>query len=94
MNAKEYRKALAELEMSQVAAGNLFQVGSRTSRRWALNQARIPEAVAIVLRLLLKKQLELHTPVMAPEGEERLLENNAYRVWTLKANYKLHSPLE
>jgi hypothetical protein len=94
MNAKEYRDVLAELEMSQVAAAKLFKVGSRTARRWALGEARIPGGVAIVLNLLRGGKLELRTPVMANEGEERRLENNTHRVWSLKANYKLYNPLE
>jgi len=94
MNAKQYRKALADLEMSQVAAGRLFQVGDRTARRWALGEARVPEAVAIVLRLMVDNKVELKTPITASEGDERLLENNAYRVWSLSASYKLYNPLE
>jgi len=94
MNAKQYRKALADLEMSQVAAGEFFKVGARTSRRWALGEARIPEAVAIVLRLMVDNKLELQTPITASEGDERLLANNALRIWTLSASYKLYNPLE
>jgi hypothetical protein len=59
MTHKEYRAALDKLGLSQLAAGELFCVGPRTSRRWALKEARIPAAVAILLRLLLKKKITL-----------------------------------
>jgi hypothetical protein len=59
MNSKQYRDALDRLDLSQVAAGELFKVGSRTSRRWALDEARIPGPVAILLRLLLKKRIKV-----------------------------------
>jgi len=81
MDHKQYRKALDALEMSQVAAGELFEVGSRTSRRWALGEARIPKAVAMWLELLVKKQLKLEVPVINDDSRRF--------VWTLKANSKL-----
>ena len=59
MNSKQYRAALDKLGLTQLAAGELFLVGSRTSRRWALDEARVPGPVAILLRLLLKKRIKL-----------------------------------
>lgn len=59
MNSKQYRDALDKLGMSQVAAGRLLGVGARTSRRWALDEARIPDPVAILLLLLLKKRIRV-----------------------------------
>lgn len=59
MNAKQYRAALDKLGLSQLRAGELFRVGARTSRRWALDEARIPGPVAILLSLLLKKRVKL-----------------------------------
>jgi hypothetical protein len=59
MEAKDYRKALEKLDMTQLAAGELFMVGARTSRRWALGEARIPAAVAMLLKLMLKKRIKL-----------------------------------
>ena len=52
MTAPEYRTALAALGLSQVGAAKLFKVNERTSRRWALGEQAIPEAVAIALRLM------------------------------------------
>jgi hypothetical protein len=59
MNAKQYRQALERIGLTQLAAGDLLGVGARTSRRWALDEARIPTPVAILLRLLLKKRITL-----------------------------------
>jgi hypothetical protein len=82
MTAEEYRKALDRLEMTQGAAGELFGVGIRSSRRWALGEARIPGPVALLLNLMLKKKLKLEvpgSPFIASQG----------RVWTLSADYAL-----
>lgn len=59
MTAKQFQRALDALGMSQLYAGRLFKVGSRTARRWALDEARIPTAVAMLLHLLLKKKIKL-----------------------------------
>ena len=77
MDADEYRNALDKLKMSQEAAGEMFGVGSRTARRWALDEARIPRAVAMVLSLMVKKKLKIEVPII----------NNldSYRVWTFSA---------
>lgn len=80
MDHKQYRAALEKLGLSQVAAGELFEVGARTSRRWALDEARIPKAVAMWLELMVHKQLKVAHPVMDEENS---------RVWTFKAASKL-----
>ena len=59
MTAKQYRAALDKLGLSQLAAGRLFAVGARTSRRWALDEARVPVAVAMVLHLLVREVITL-----------------------------------
>ena len=76
MTAEEFRNALERLEMTQSVAGELFGVGPRSSRRWALNEARVPVAVAMLLKLMLKKRLKLEVP--GPFNE-------AYRVWQFSA---------
>ena len=80
MTADEYRHALEKLSLSQVAAGELFGVGSRTSRRWALDEARVPVSVAMLLRLMLQKKLKLEVPV---------INDTARRLWTFSAVAKL-----
>lgn len=77
MEADEYRRALERLDITQAAAGDLFEVGARTSRRWALGETRVPKAVALLLRLMLKKKLKLEVPAPFFEGPNR--------VWTFSA---------
>ena len=81
MTAKEYQDALDRLEMTQAAAGTLFGVGPRTSRRWALDEAKVPVPVSMILRLMLKKQLKLKVPAPFNESPGRL--------WTLSAEFAL-----
>jgi len=57
MNAKQYLDALSKLDLTQVGASEVLQVGPRTSRRWALDEAPIPPAVAVVIRLLVDGRL-------------------------------------
>jgi hypothetical protein len=88
MNYKQYRKALEQLELSQVAAGVMFDVGPRTARRWALGEARIPAAVSMLLKLMVDRRLELSVPVVNEEiGRADI--DPTYRHWTLKAFTKL-----
>jgi hypothetical protein len=81
MNAKEYRSALAKLDLSQAAAGKIFGVGDRTSRRWALDEARVPGPVAMLLRLMLSKKLKVQLDIpMSPERSQA-----ERRIWTFQA---------
>lgn len=57
MTAKQYRDALDSLELSQMDAAKFFGVAPRSSRRWALDEARIPEAVAKALRYMVEHKL-------------------------------------
>ena len=59
MTTREYRAALDKLGISQLALGRALGIASRTSRRWALDEARIPMPVAMLLRLMLKKKIKL-----------------------------------
>ena len=82
MTAKEYREALDRLEMTQGAAGALFGVGIRSSRRWALGEAKVPTSVSLILHLMLKKKLKLEVP-----GSTFI--DSRSRLWTLSAEYAL-----
>ena len=53
MTPNQFRAALDKLELSQLGAARLFGTGERTPRRWASGDAEIPEAAAILLRLML-----------------------------------------
>ena len=59
MTAKQYRRALAELELSQAKMANRLGVSLRTSQNWALDQAPIHPCAAILLRLLLGGKISL-----------------------------------
>jgi len=82
MNAKQYREAIEQLGLTQVAAGQLFFVNERTSRRWALGGAPVPPLVAMLLNLMISKKYEMEVDV--PEQRSR-------RVWTLQAKQAVHA---
>jgi DNA-binding transcriptional regulator YiaG len=52
MNKTEYRSAIASLGLSQAGAARFLGVNERTSRRWAIDGDPPPEAVAMLLRLM------------------------------------------
>jgi enterochelin esterase-like enzyme len=58
MTAKQYRDAIQTLGMSQTRAAQFFKVDDQTSRRWALGQSEIPEAVAMLPRLMIRLRLK------------------------------------
>jgi hypothetical protein len=68
MTAQEYKDALEALKLTQLDAGELFNIGPRTSRRWALGEARIPASVAMILRLMLRKRVSPSDVVAAMKG--------------------------
>jgi hypothetical protein len=53
MDAKQYREALAKLEMSNEGARRFFRIGKRTSQAYATGEKAVPELIAIVLSLML-----------------------------------------
>ena len=57
MTAKQYRIALARLNLTQVGAARLLGADPRTSRRWALGERSVPEPVAILVRLLIASKI-------------------------------------
>jgi len=81
MTAKEYRAILGQLNISQMEAGRLFQVGARTSRRWALDEVRIPTTVAMLLRLMADKELSLTATTCTEDGRPTDIE----RTWMFSA---------
>lgn len=58
MTANEYRATIARLKLSQRKAAGVLGVGERSSRRWALGEAPVPEPVAKLLRLMIKHKLK------------------------------------
>jgi hypothetical protein len=49
-----YRKAIAQLGLSQAAAARFFSVNERSSRRWASGEHKVPRFIEILLGLMLK----------------------------------------
>ncbi len=69
MTAKQYCDAIQALGMSQAGAAQFFKVDDQTSRRWALGECEIPEAVVMLLRLMIRLKLK----------PEQLTEKEFYR---------------
>ena len=69
VTGKEFKRTLERLNVSQLGAGRLFGVDSRTIRAWVADAAKIPEAVAILVRLLvagLKSRSKISRPRRGP----------------------------
>jgi hypothetical protein len=81
MTTDEYRAALDKLGINQQAAGRTFGVGSRTARRWALGEARVPNPVAMLLQLMIKKRLKLEIPIW----NEMVQDFDKVQIWKLSA---------
>lgn len=54
MTRSQFRQALERLRLTQVAAAKHLGVDARSVRRWIAGDRRVPEPVAILLRLWLK----------------------------------------
>ena len=55
MTPRQFRKAIARLDLSQAAAAKILKVVPRTIRRYALGESNIPGARAKLLELRLKR---------------------------------------
>lgn len=58
MTSNQYRKAIEQLGMSQQAAADFLGVSLRTSQGYALDEYPVPEAIAKLLRLMVKLGLK------------------------------------
>ena len=54
MKAKEYRKHLELLGMTQRSAGKFMGISERTSHRYAIGDADIPRLVELLLRIMVE----------------------------------------
>jgi transcriptional regulator with XRE-family HTH domain len=52
MTTKEFRAVLDKLGLTQAAAARLLGADARTFRRYALDETNIPQALALLLRLM------------------------------------------
>jgi hypothetical protein len=57
MTPKQYADAIERLGLSQRAAGAFLGIDERQSRRWIAGDARIPESVAKLLRLMIARKI-------------------------------------
>jgi len=57
MTPNQYKKAIEALGLSQVRAGEFLGVSPRTSQGYALGEYPVPEAIAKLLRLMIKLKL-------------------------------------
>ena len=57
MTGEEYRAAIKRLGLSQVQAAKFLGVDATTSRRWIADKHGIPEAVAMLLRVMIRHKL-------------------------------------
>jgi DNA-binding transcriptional regulator YiaG len=53
MNTKKFNAALKKIGSTQTGFASIINVNARTVRRWALGEAEVPTAVAMLLNLML-----------------------------------------
>jgi hypothetical protein len=58
MTPTQYKAAIAALGLSQERAGDFLGISPRSSQGYALGEYPVPEAIAKLLRLMLKLGLE------------------------------------
>lgn len=58
MTPKQYKAAIKALGLSQERAGEFFGVAPRTSQGYAIGEYPVPEAIAKLLRLMVKLGLK------------------------------------
>lgn len=54
MTPTQYRIAIEKLGLSQRGAARFLKIDERTSRRWALGELPVPEAVAKLFRVMIE----------------------------------------
>jgi len=57
MTSTQYRVAIAALGLSQVKAAKFLGVSVRTAHGWANDDTPIPEAVAMLLQVMVDKKI-------------------------------------
>lgn len=58
MTPKQYADAIERLGLSQNATARFLGIDERQSRRWIAGDARIPESVALLFRLMIRLKLK------------------------------------
>jgi hypothetical protein len=57
MNAKQFRRALKQIGLTQRTAAPFFAIDPRTVRRYALGELPVPPLIAKVLNYMVKHNL-------------------------------------
>ncbi len=57
MTADEFREALEILNLNQTSVARFIGFADRTSRRYAADEAKIPQELAFLLRLMVRQRL-------------------------------------
>jgi len=60
MTGEQYLSATEELGMSQIGSARFFGVDYSTVRRWVAGTSPVPDAVAYLLRVMMKTELTPH----------------------------------
>ena len=68
MPAKEYRKAIAIVGLSQLGAARFFKAGPRTGQRWAAKGP--PNGIALCLQIMLALKLSANDVLKLLAGRE------------------------
>ena len=74
MTPRQFKAALKTLGLSQGRVAKLCGLHPRSAKRWAGGQRKVPEPVAIILRLLLAGALtveQLESVSATPSGPKR-----------------------
>src|SRR5258708_25318933 len=58
MTGQQYGAAIAKLGLSNRSAANSLQVSERTSRYWIADACRVPNAVKLLLNLMIAKEIK------------------------------------
>jgi hypothetical protein len=57
MTGAQYQKAINRLHLSQMDSARMLAVNGRTVRRWIADQVPIPHSVAIVIKLMIDRDI-------------------------------------
>ena len=58
MSASQYKAAIKQLGLSQVAAGRWLGISPRQSQSYAIGEYPVPEPIAKLLRLMIAKDID------------------------------------
>jgi DNA-binding transcriptional regulator YiaG len=60
MTGEQYQDAIDRLGMTQVGSARFFRVDHSTVRRWIAGNHEVPEAISLLLRVMIAAELTPH----------------------------------